>query len=52
MVRANINVNTDDLTFNIEKCKKALKNVGKLVFSNPSTHLCSKATQGMHRLTK
>ena len=32
--------------------KNPLKYYGKLVFSNSSTHLCSKATQGMYRITK
>ena len=43
---------TQDVTFNIEKCKKTLKYDDKLAFSNSSTHLCSKATQGMHCVTK
>ena len=52
IVRAKSNVNTHDVTFNIQKCRKTLKNDVKLAFSNYSTNWCSKAAQGMHCLTK
>ena len=40
------------LPLTLKNAKKTLKNDGKLVFSNSSTHLCSKATQGMYRVAR